>query len=245
MKTNARASFLIYFSFFLSLLAVFSWQAHANSSEARLTDDTGKTCLTGWLPMQHSQNTSCLQIVSCFEEGGNKYIDKRKRPLVTESTCPVNLHEAMASDQNVTALVNIQKGNVTHSEYISVSSAEPSSSWFYGWSAVNFGMSMLHFFKASEKAALLYNHGGSNKDAYFFASYMVGAFHHLLEMPITMVSHTMGLIPHLIAHTGMLILSVIERIKDCRCCSQFKNGHNTMIAFNGLLLVLTALTALW
>lgn len=244
MKPNPCPSYLIYFTFLLSLLTVLPWQVQANSHEAQSADHSEKTCLTGWLPIQHSQNSSCLQIVRCFDEISSEDvdIDKNKPPLVTESSCPENLQQTMAIDSNVTALVNILKGNHTQSEYISAPSLEESPSWFYGWSAANFGMSLLHIFKANQKATSLYNGKTSNKNIYFFASYMIGAFHHIFEMPAAMVSQYITWMPHLLMHAGTLTLSIIERIKDCNCCGQFKNGHNTMIVFH---LVALAFAALW
>ena len=232
MKVNCRLSHCF---FFLCLLAGLSWQTLADSPEVSVTLYAEKTCLTGWLPLWQNRSSSCLQVVRCFDENDDFNADNKTLPLVTEDTCPLGLHRAMASDPNVAAMVNIHKGRNTRSEYLSV------SSWFYGWSAANFGMSILHSFKASQKARMLHNGNTSNKNLYFFASYMIGAFHHIVEMPVIPTAHFITRIPHLMIHSGTLILSIIERLQDCNCCSQFKNGHNTMIVFHILGLVVASL----
>ena len=243
MKINCHPPYLIYCSFFLYILVGISGQALAENHKIQIASHKNdKVCLTGWLPLQQSLNSSCLQIISCFNENGRTDNDKEILSEATEATCPEDLHQAMMTDPAVTAMVDIKTGNKTYSKYISASSSQDSSSWFYGWSAAHFGMSMLHIFKAAQKAKLLLNGKTSHKNIYFFASYMIGAFHHIFEMPVASVTHTISWGPHLIMHTGMLILSIIERLRDCSCCSQFKNGHNTMIAFHAAVL---ALAALW
>lgn len=226
--------------FVVLLLAGTSCFVKAENLSSKPSTHAEKTCLNGWLPKQPHQNSVCLKAVSCFDDDNQNQDDrqdsKKSMPVISEEICPKDLNRAMESDSNVAALVQVQRGLITDSEYISKAPFKDSSIWhslwYHGWSDVNFAMSLLHFYKAKQKAKLLYSGKTSNKNIYFFISYMTGAFHHLIEMPVTKMSHVTNSIPHYLVHTGVLILSIIERLKDCSCCSQFKNGHNTMIAFH-------------
>ena len=155
MKTRSPSLHFIFPVLFLCLTAILSERVLAASHEIQLLPhENSKVCLTGWLPLQHRQNSSCLQVISCFDESDNKNNDKEALPGFTEKTCPEDLHHAITANPNVTAMVNIHTNNGTRSEYISTTSHQESSSWFYGWSAANFGMSLLHIFKANQKATL-------------------------------------------------------------------------------------------
>ena len=242
MKTSSPSPHFISYTLFLCLLIMLSRQTLADSYELQTVSPPGnKVCLTGWLPLQHTQNSSCLQITTCYDDSDNKSSDANSSPDISEQTCPDDLHKAITADPNITAQVTIKTSNGTHSEYISSPSQQPSSLWSFSWSAANVGMSLLHIFKASEKAELLRNGKTSNKNIYFFISYMIGAFHHIIEMPVVTVAHFITGIPHLLMHTGALILSIIERFLDCTCCSQTKNGHNIMIVFHIMALTLATL----
>ena len=230
-----------FFCFFLlsSLLTGFSLQAEARFNETQTYPQKDTTCLKGWFAVPDTDNSTCLQVTGCFlNETGLSASNKRQLPILEIQTCPEGLYQAADPDPGIVALVEHHSGSTTHSEYISVPSEAVSSEWTYGWSGANLGMAGLHIAKAFSKSKLLSNGKNINHNAIFFTTYMVGAIHHILEMPGVISTQLLPKMAHYFIHSGMVLLSIAERLFDCSCCSQYKNGHNTMIAFHIIALAL-------
>ena len=214
-----------------------SWFANARFNDVTVQPDTGNTCLTGWLPIPADNDSACVQMTRCFSNDTCLLPDNTWLPDVDVGNCPTEFNQARQSDPDIMVMIKSQTGNKTSSEYIPV---QHSPIWDYGWSAANFGMFGLHIAKAVQKSRLLLNGKTSSKTIFFFTTYLTGALYHILEMPVVTTPHLLSEIPHIIAHSGMLLLSIAERLLDCSCCSQYKNGHNTMIAFHLMALLMAA-----
>ena len=220
----------------LCLLAAFSGQLlRAQMNEDVTATPPDEICLTGWIPVPESDQNHCLELDYCPRRKQNSSGGSLP-PDIQISTCPTALRQAVESNPNIMAMAESHSGNTARTEYISPVLIRDSPTGVYGWSIANFGFSGLHVAKAVSKAIQILNGNNTCKNTSFFTTYMVGALYHILEMPVITTTHLLPHLAHCFIHTGMLFLSIMERLYDCSCCSQYKNGHNSMIAFHLLTL---------
>lgn len=240
---NITAQFLRPFHplLFSCLLTLFTIQlSQADIAKTETVFPLNEACLTGWFPIKNSDLNTCLETVSCSQKSSN-VTENSHQPNTQINTCPTEFQQIIDSDPSVLAMIESHSGNTTHTEFISASVTEDSATWMYVWSAGNLGMTGLHIAKALSKSTLLFNGKKPYKNAIFLTTYMIGAIYHILEMPMVVTTHLLPQMAHYFVHIGMLFISIIERLYDCSCCSQYKNGHNTMIAFHILGLVFASL----
>lgn len=221
--------------------------AYANLNGTFPTEVQNKTegtCLTGWLAMPSESHNSCLKITTCSNASPKHQSEtppetpRYNAPTTQITQCPALLQNSTSASLGYQAAIMSQTGDKIQMERVPnyLPDEQDSSLWYYGWSTAQGAMALLHFAKALQKVKLLKTSTAVSKNAFFLVSYMVGAVHHLTETPMLFASNILSGVMNYFVHTGMLVLSMLERIADCSCCSQYKNGHNTMIGFHILVI---------
>lgn len=201
---------------------------------------TGQTCISGWFPVNHYTRSPYLKISTC--PAGHKkdflaVVLQDHPPGISLEELPYWLPDISQKQDKLQAVIQSHSPSHNQTLLININSDNyTSSTAYYGWAAVDTGLFFLHIYKAVAKAVLLVEGQTSNRNQLFFISYMAGALHHLIANPALPFQQQVSAWRHYLMHFAMLPVSILERVFDCSCCSQFKNGHNTMILYHAIAL---------
>ena len=215
--------------------------ADQNTNAISTAPINDKVCFEGWLPSANMTDTQCLKVSSCIEG------ETLSPPHFSSSECPAELNDALLSEDHFQAVIQTQSRNQTFREVVDLHSSESYAlpEWLPAYNQVSMAGSTsmlgLHIWKVMDKFKKFHQGKVTNKNIVFFSVYLAGAAWHLLDMSLSTFSKAIPFIAHFVAHTIKLPLSVAARFYDCSCCGQVKNGHNIMVFYNTLVLVVMSI----